>query len=46
MYTQPPPCNFMIIFLKLRKLHEKECKSSVFLRHMACAKPGSEGVKR
>ena len=38
----------MIIFLKLRELHEKECKHiicSEFPRCMACTKPGSEGVK-
>ena len=39
----------MVIFLKLREVHEKECKyinCSNISRHLACAKPGCEGDKR
>ena len=41
-------CNFMMIFLKLRELQEKEYKyinCSKFPWHMVCTKPGSEGLK-
>ena len=41
-------CKFMIIVLKLRALHEKECKHiicSEFPRHMEYTKPGREGVR-
>ena len=40
-------CSLMVIFPKLRELHEKECKyiwCSEFPWHMACAKPGSKRV--
>ena len=39
-------CNLLMIFLKLRELHEKEWKyinCSEFPQQMACAKSGSEG---